>query len=142
MQSDMQASGERSPDASNIVIRIGRAYEVMHEERRVTTRDFADDLRRWGLTVELEVTEYVPGRYGLTLVEWTAIFIGTSAGTKIIGNLTDDLYQAAKELLRRRRKAKAEKGSAGRHLGFTIYGPDGKELRSWTTQEDEDQTEK
>ena len=87
----------------------------------MATQEFTDDLRRWGLTVELEVTEYVPGRRGLGPVEWTLIFIGTSAGTKIIGNLTDDLYNAAKELLRRRKK----RGAARRKLGFTIYGPDG-----------------
>lgn len=124
--------------SANVRISIGKAYEAMPPERRAATEQFAEDLRRWGLTVDLEVIEYVPGRVGLTPVEWTSIFVGTSVGTKLLGNLTDDLYNAAKELLRRRWQVRKQEGRTGRHLGFTIYGPDGRELRQWSTREDDE----
>jgi hypothetical protein len=58
--------------------------------------------------------------------------IGTTAATSLITNLTNDLYTKAKQLLLDR-KAK------GRHrrMGFVIYGPDGKELYRWDTEESE-----
>jgi hypothetical protein len=122
---------------ADIRIVIGRKYEVMHDERRQTTTEFADGLRSSGLSVELEVIEYEPGRYGLTPVEWTAFFIGTSVASSLLNDLTTDLYNGAKKLLRSRREGKkADSGSPGRHLGFIIYGPDGKVIEKWTTQED------
>ena len=45
----------------------------------------------------------------------------------------------AKDHLRSRRRAKVkEKGSPGRHLGFTSYGPNGEELSKWDTREDDE----
>lgn len=126
---------EHLAERANVVIRVGRAYEVMHDERRLATQEFANDLRRWGLTVGVEVTEYVPGRVGITPIEWTGIVIGTSAGKRILDNLVDDLYQATKDYLRKRLR----KGSARRKLGFQIFGPDGNVLKSWATEEDEEE---
>jgi hypothetical protein len=125
---------ERSLERANVVIRAGHAYEVMHQDRRIATEEFANDLRRWGLSVEAEITEYIPGRRGLTPVEWTAIVIGTSVGKRLLDNLVDDLYQAAKDFLRKRLR----KGSTRSRLGFKIYGPNGEVLKSWTTDEDQE----
>ena len=121
------------PDA-DVRIAIGRAYEVMQEERRSATLAFADDLRATtGLSVELEVTEYQPGRVGLGPIEWTAIFIGTNVATTLISNLTSDLYQRAKKMLLDR------KAKGGRpNKGFVIYGPDGEVLRRWDTENGDD----
>jgi hypothetical protein len=124
---------QRALEHANVVIRAGKAYEVMSAQRRTATLEFAEDLRRWGLTVEADITEYVPGQRGLGLVEWTAIVIGTSAGKRLVDNLVDDLYAAGKEFLRKRLR----KGGARRKLGFKIYGPDGEVLKSCTTQEDD-----
>lgn len=122
------------PSEPDVQIQIGRAYEVMHEERRLATAQFAEELRASGLTVELEVTEYVPGRRGLTPVEWTFIVTGTAKALDLV-------VDGAKALLRRRREAKhATEGSPGRDLGFIIYGPDGEKLREWTTREEEDRS--
>jgi len=117
------------PDAE-VRIAIGRAYEVMQEERRTATLGFAEDLRAsTGLNVELEITEYQPGRKGLGPVEWTAIFIGSNVAASLISNLTRDLYEKAKKLLLDR------KAKGGRpNKGFVIYGPDGKVLRRWDTK--------
>jgi hypothetical protein len=120
------------PEA-DVRIAIGKAYEVMQDERRTATEAFAEDLRAAaGVSVDLEVTEYQPGRYGLGPIEWTAIFIGTTVATSLITNLTNDLYAKAKKLLLDR-KAKG----ARREMGFIIYGPDGKELYRWDTKHDD-----
>jgi hypothetical protein len=117
------------PDA-DVRIAIGRAYEAMPDERRVAAETFAEDLRATtGVSVDLEVTERQPGRYGLGPIEWTGIFIGTTVATNLINNLTNDLYAKAKKMLLDR-KAKGKT----RDVGFTIYGPDGKALRRWDTR--------
>jgi hypothetical protein len=119
--------------AADVRIAIGKAYEVMQDERRTATEAFVEDLRTTaGVNVDLEITERQPGRYGLGPIEWTGIFIGTTVATTLITNLTNDLYAKAKQLLLDR-KAK------GRHrrMGFVIYGPDGKELCRWDTEEGE-----
>jgi hypothetical protein len=120
---------EAKPEA-DVRIAIGRAYEVMQDERRTATEAFAEDLRTTaGVRVDLEVTERQPGRYGLGPIEWTGIFIGTTVATSLITNLTNDLYTKAKQLLLDR-KAKGRQ----RDMGFVIYGPDGKELCRWDTK--------
>ncbi len=106
----------------------------MSEDRRIATEAFAAELRRKGLSVDVDVTEYVPGRRGLGPVEWTGIFIGTTVATSIISGITDDLYQKAKDFLRYRKKHKIGRPNTG----FTIYGPNGEELRKWTTKEDDE----
>jgi hypothetical protein len=121
---------EPRPEA-DVRIAIGKAYEVMQDERRTATEAFAENLRATaGVTVDLEVTEYQPGRYGLGPIEWTGIFIGTTVATSLITNLTNDLYAKAKKLLLDR-KAKGRQ----RDMGFVIYGPDGKELYRWDTKQ-------
>jgi hypothetical protein len=122
------------PEA-DVRIAIGKAYEVMQDERRTATEAFAEDLRATaGVTVELEITEYQPGRYGLGPIEWTSIFIGTTVATSLITNLTNDLYAKAKKLLLDR---KAKGRHRRRDMGFVIYGPDGKELCRWDTKQDD-----
>jgi hypothetical protein len=129
---------KRALERANVVIRAGKAYEVMSDQRRVATLEFAEDLRRWGLTVETDITEYVPGRRGLGPIEWTAVVIGGSAGKRLVDNLVDDLYAAGKEFLRKRLRS----GNSRPKLGFTIYGPDGEVLKSWTTEEDDPEEHK
>lgn len=53
------------PDAG-VRIAIGKAYEAMQDERRTATEAFAEDLRATlGVSVDLEITEYQPGRRDL-----------------------------------------------------------------------------
>jgi hypothetical protein len=40
-------------------------------------------------------------------------------------------------LIERRRAKKEKNGSGGRHLGVIIYGPDGEQLKSWDTRDEE-----
>jgi hypothetical protein len=51
---------------ADVRIVIGRKYEVMQDERREATADFARWLRSLGLSVDIEVIEYEPRRRGLT----------------------------------------------------------------------------
>ncbi len=120
---------------TDVRILIGRKYEVMYEERRLATREFAEWLRHYGISVDLEITEYEPGRRGLGPIEWTFIFIGTGVG---VGTLLQQLYEGAQKLLRNRRAAMVKSGHPGRHLGFVITGPDNEEIAKWTTKEDEE----
>jgi hypothetical protein len=120
---------------TDVRIVIGAKYEVMHEERRQATRKFAEWLGNSGIDVQLEIIEYEPGRYGLGPIEWTFITIGTGVG---VGSIATTVREGAKKLLRDRRTAKKiESGNPGWHLGFIIYGPDGKEIENWTTEEDD-----
>jgi hypothetical protein len=67
------------------------------------------------------------------------IYIALRAADELIGSVVSDVYDSAKKMLRSRREAKKrESGSAGRHLGFTIYDEDGNELASWDIREDEE----
>lgn len=119
------------PEA-DVRISIGKPYENVSDERRHATEELAEDLvAATGLSVDLEVIERVPKRYGLGPVEWTAIFIGTTVATTLITKVTEDLYEKAKQWFSER-KAKAE-GRAKK--GFVIYGPDGKPLRRWDTED-------
>src|SRR5947208_1333211 len=51
-------------------ISVGKAYEVMQPERRWAAEGFAKELEQLGLTIDLEVIEYAPGRRELGPVEW------------------------------------------------------------------------
>jgi hypothetical protein len=114
---------------ADVRISIGKPYEVMQDERRAATEAYAEALRATGITVDLEIIEREQGVYGLGPIEWTAIFIGTTVATSLITNLTNDIYEKAKQLLLDR------KAKGGRpNKGFVIYGPDGKELRRWDGQ--------
>lgn len=103
----------------------------MQPERRAATERLAERLRAGGLFVDLTIIERDPSKYGLTQVEWTFITIAAA-------KLFDEVFDAAKRMLLARRAAKKdETGSAGRHLGVTIYGPDGEPLKTWDTRDDE-----
>jgi hypothetical protein len=103
----------------------------MHLARRAATERLAERLRGGGLSVDLTIVERDPSKYGLTQVEWTFITIATA-------KLFNETFDAAKRMLLARRAAKkADTGNAGRHLGVTIYGPDGEPLKTWDTRDDE-----
>jgi hypothetical protein len=118
------------PEA-DVRISIGKPYENVSDERRQATEALAEDLvAATGLSVDLEVIERVPKRYGLGPGEWTAIFIGTTVATTLITKVTDDLYEKAKQWFSER----MAKGEGRTKKGFVIYGPDGKSLRRWDTE--------
>ncbi|HEX4466966.1 MAG TPA: hypothetical protein VH025_07250 [Solirubrobacteraceae bacterium] len=125
---------------TDVLIKAGHTYEVMHDERRWATAGLARELRGLGLNVDLEITEYVPGRRGLGLVEWTEMYIGMKVADSLISAITGDVYEKTKTMLRDRMAAKKRrrKGKSGRKMGFKIYGPNGDEIQSWTTKEDDE----
>jgi hypothetical protein len=117
---------------SDIRISIGKPYENVTDERRQATEALAEDFNQvTDMRVEVEVIERVPKRYGLGLIEWTAIYIGVKVADTLIEKMTSDLYERAKRWLSDR-QAK-EQGRLNK--GFVIYGPDGKPLRKWDTKD-------
>jgi len=127
---------------ADIQVRVGRASEIVQDEHRADVEAFVRQLRDDGRDVELEVIEYVPGRRGVTWVEWLTIFVGSGVGGALVNNVTNDLYNAAKAWARRRLRRKQDESDSGRArpIGFVIYGPDGEELRRWDTREDDEGT--
>lgn len=127
---------------ADIQLRIGRASEIVQDEHRADVEAFVRQLRDDGRDVELEVVEYVPGRRGVTWVEWLTIFVGSGVGGALVNNVTNDLYNTAKAWARRRPRRKQDESDSGgaRPIGFVIYGPDGEELRRWDTREDDEGT--
>jgi len=127
---------------ADIRVRVGRASEIVHDEHRADVEDFVRRLRDDGRDVDLEVIEYLPGRRGVTWVEWLAIFVGSGVGSALVNNVTNDLYNVAKAWARRRLRKKRDQSESGgaRPTGFVIYGPDGEELRRWDTREDDEGT--
>lgn len=121
-------------EPADIRISAGKAYEVMHAERRWAPEGLARELRQLGLDVDLEIIEYVPKRRGLGPIEWTAIFVGEAIAQALIGSVVDDVYQRAKDMLRARRAS----GRSRKKLGVKIYGPKGEVLKEWTTDDDEE----
>lgn len=86
------------PEA-DVRIAIGKAYKARQEEQR-NARAFAEDLSvSVSVSVDLDTTERRPGCRGLGPIQRTAIFIATTVATSLIGNLTNDMYAKAKQLL-------------------------------------------
>jgi hypothetical protein len=126
-----ELSGYSQQLVADITIHAGHPSEVMQPDRRAATVRLAEQLRASGHSVELEIVERDPSKYGLTQVEWTII---TIAATKLF----DEVFDATKGMLLARREAKKEAvGSAGRQLGCILYGPDGEILRQWDTRDEE-----
>lgn len=109
----------------------------MHDDRRLATEQYVEELRRLGYDVELEVNEYRPGMRGLTFVEWTLIYLAAKAGDVVLDSMAHDVYEATKKLLRSRLSALRKSGRGGRPLGFVIRDEDGKTIAEWDTREDE-----
>lgn len=105
----------------------------MQDDRRAAMETIAADLQSAGYRVELELIERKPGVVGLTLIEWTAIYIAAEASKAIIAKMAEDALEASKQRLRERRKAK---GDSGRHLGVTLHYPDGTEV-NWSTRDED-----
>ena len=117
-----------------ILIRAGRATEIMRPERRSDLDELVSRLRSEGMVVDLQLTEHIPGRRGIVWGESVAIYIAGAASGAVISNIVGDIYKQAKSWAAARFKKKQEaSGENGnpRPESFTILGPDGKVLRTW-----------
>jgi hypothetical protein len=127
---------------AQLTVRAGRAYMVMSTERESALRELRDSLSKCGVDVDLDITHYTPGRRGLpppAFPEEVAIFIGTGVGSGLIGAIAADVYNKAKHWAKnqyegKRKAAQGANKDPGYVKGerFTIYGPDGNILKSWT----------
>ena len=123
-------------DVSEVVVRSGRASEIVHPDRRKDLEDLAAQLRDAGHAVRLEIVDYVPGRRGITLFESVTLYLAGAVGTPLLGRLTEDLYDTVKRWALGRWRRKTEGGEFHRPLSFTILGPDGEVLKSWKVDKD------
>jgi len=117
----------------NIVIRVGSATESVTPGRGAEAEELAALLRADDRSVAIEERERIPERYGVAWAETVAIFIGTSAGSGLIGAMVTDVYNTAKRWARDqwKKKTEARPGGRVRSQSFTLYGPDGKPILHW-----------
>jgi hypothetical protein len=86
---------------------IGKAHDAMQDESDAAGA-FAEQPRpKLGVSIDLDLTGCRPSRRALGLIKRTAFFIARVAVTRLIANLTDDVYAEARQMLMDR-KAKAE----------------------------------
>lgn len=119
---------------------------VTSPEREAALGELRDALGKGGVDVDLEVTHYEPGRRGLpppSFPEELGIFIGTGVGSGLIGAIVTDVYNKAKQWAKRRYEGKRREAQDAKkdpdHVKgerFTIYGPDGNVLKTWTVDKD------
>ena len=95
--------------------------------------ELAAVLRTDDRSVSIEERERIPERYGVVWAETVAIFIGTAAGSGLIGAIVTDVYNTAKRWARDqwKKKTEAHPGGRVRSQSFTLYGPDGKPILHW-----------
>lgn len=121
---------------ADIVIAAGKPYLVMSNERRAAVNELAQRIRSLGISVEVEIIEYEPGRTGISpnMPELVGIFIGTQVAASVIDRLTNALIDRAKEWAGERfqMKQKASPGRKPKPEFFTLYGPDGEVLKTWS----------
>ncbi len=130
-----QLVGNSHPMAE-IVIAAGKPYLVTTDERRAAVSELARRLGSLGLDVDVEIVEYEPGRRGLgpNMPELVGIFIGTQVAASVIDRLTNAIIDRTKEWAGERfnRKRKTRPSQTAKPESFTLYGPDGEVLKTWT----------
>jgi hypothetical protein len=118
-----------------LTMAAGKPYLVMQPERRADLEVLSAQLRSAGIDVDLQITEYVPGRRGVGFNQPEAIafyVLGVVAQT-LIANMTEDIFDRAKKWAAARFRRKVAVNPDGLHKPetFTIYGPDDKVLKTW-----------
>jgi hypothetical protein len=109
---------------------------VTSDERRQDLLELERRLGSGALDVELQIAEYEPGYRGVTLLEVLGIYVGLRVSDKVIDALVGDLYKKAKAWATARYRRKQAQGRGMRGESFTIYGPDGKRLKTWRIDKD------
>jgi hypothetical protein len=124
----------------HLVVSAGKPYLVMQPERRADLERLCSRLGSRGVSVDLQVANYIPGRRGVSFNQPEAIvfYILGVASSTVISSLVGDIYKAARDWAIARFKSKVEKNPNGLHRPetFTIYGPDNEVLKTWTIDDD------
>ncbi len=125
-----------SPAVTKIVLRAGRATEVVTPERRAALDQLMGTIREAGYTVDLEITPYVPGRRGIAWAEAVWIYIAAQGSAVLVPRVLADVYEAAKHWARKRYEDKQAHAVNPSPETFVIYGPDGEVLKTWTVNQE------
>jgi hypothetical protein len=78
-----------------ITLKAGRASEITQPERRASLEELRGRLASVGVTADLQIAEYIPGRRGIAFIETVAIHIAGVASGTLISNLVTDIYTQA-----------------------------------------------
>jgi len=96
-------------------------------------------LRTAGISADVEITKYVPGRTGISFnqPEAVAFYIAGAMSSSVLSANANDLYQHAKTSASARFSKKVRENPNGLHRPeeFTIYGPDGEVLKKWSVDD-------
>ena len=89
----------------------------MRHERLAALKDLSPRLRSGGNDVDLQITDRVPGRVGVSFnqAEDVAIFIGGGVANVVLSRFTDDLYERVKLWAIARFHKKEEANTGGPH---------------------------
>lgn len=120
---------------AEVLVRAGRKSEVVSPERRQRLGELADLLRSDGHDVEVEITEYVPGRRGVAFPEFVYVYIAGPAAGAVAVKVVSDVYDAARAWARKQWAAKQPPEPTdttnGRPEVVLLYGPDGEVIKRW-----------
>lgn len=123
-----------------ITVAAGKKYLVTSDARRADLEELAARLGSGGVDVTLDITEYEPGRRGLSFnqPEAVVIYLAGAGTTALISRLAGDVYDKAKAwaLQRFQKKVDAKPDGLHRPEEFTIYGPEGDVLKHWKIDDD------
>jgi hypothetical protein len=127
-----------SPPVVDIVLQVGSPYEIVTPGRREAVEDLANELRRFGHSIDVDIIEPVPGTISDSAFESIGIFIGGTVSGAVLSQIAGDLYKVARDRARMRFREKQSNGEPGpRNTAFKIYGPDGNILREWNSRMDD-----
>ena len=122
---------------SDVVIQIGAMYYNLSPDRRKAVEQLADEISERQLSVRIDVLQRVEPRYGLPWAETIAIYLAGVVTSKLIGNVLDDVYAAAKEWATRQFRKSEQKSVPGRARSqiVTIYDAEKNLLIRWEISE-------
>jgi hypothetical protein len=131
-ESEFDTEPGRLAPMSELSIKSGRRSEVMQDDRRADLQDLQRKLEERGTSVDLEITEYVPGVRGLTWWEVVGIFIGLEVAKTAIDTLVGDTLETARDWA----IARFKRTNGHRGIWVTIYGPDNRPLKTVKVDKD------
>lgn len=129
---------------TDVVIQVGAMYYNLSPDRRKAVEQLADAISERQLSVRIDVLHRVERRYGLPWAETIAIYLAGVATPKIIGNVVDDVYAAAKKWATRQFRGSEQKSVPGRARSqiVTIYDANKNLLIRWEINEQGEREER
>jgi len=119
--------------ATDITVRIG-GTEILTDERRLALETLIGNLRQ--LDLDGEIAYRPPTGAGVSWYEMTAIYLGAKAVDAATGHVVDRVIDAVLSRAVDWAKARMDNEGTARPQSITLYGPDGKPLKSVRVDKD------